>query len=105
MEIWNSPGRDFDLTPGKRYAVSVLVRQKQVESADFMVSVAHSKDGVESYENIAWGNVPHNEWTELRGEYVAGDYDQFVLYVETTDLPYIDFDIRDFRLKPAGRIP
>lgn len=100
---WNSPGRDFDLIPGGKYDLSVLVRQDQVDQANFMISVAHSLDGAESYENLAFGLVKKGEWTELRGSYTAGSFDRFVLYVETTDAPELDFDIRDFRVDaPEG---
>ncbi len=100
---WNSPGRDFDLVPGGRYVFSVQARQDQQDEARFMVSVAHTADGVESYENLAFATAKRGEWTELSGEYVAGNYSRFVLYVETTGAPTLDFDIRDFRLEaPDG---
>ena len=100
---WNSPGRDFDLVPGGRYVFSVQARQDQQDEARFMVSVAHTADGVESYENLAFATAKRGEWTELSGEYVAGNYSRFVLYVETTGAPSLDFDIRDFRLEaPDG---
>ena len=102
---WNSPGRDFDLIPGGRYALSVQVRQDGADSAGFMISVAHSVDGAESYENLARGTAKRGEWTELRGEYVAGDFDRFVLYVETTDASDLDFDIRNFVLDAPDGLP
>ena len=102
---WNSPGRDFDLIPGGRYVLSCMVRQDGAASAGFMISVAHSLDGAESYENLAHGAVKQGEWTELRGEYTAGTFDRFVLYVETTDAPELDFDIRDFRLEAPDGLP
>jgi len=95
---WNSPGRDFDLVPGGRYVFSVHVRQEQQDEAKFMVSVAHTVDGVESYENLAFATARRDEWTELKGEYVAGNFTRFVLYVETTGAASLDFDIRDFQL-------
>ena len=102
---WHSPGRDFALIPGSRYLMQVQVRQDQADSAGFMISVAHSVDGAESYENLAHGTAAKGEWTELKGEYVAGDYDRFVLYVETTDASTLDFDIRDFVLTaPDGQL-
>ena len=101
---WNSPGRDFDLIPGGKYALRVEVRQDQADSAGFMISVAHSRDGAESYENLARATAKRGEWTELKGEYVAGDFDRFVLYVETTDAPTLDFDIRGFSVEaPEGQ--
>lgn len=102
---WNSPGRDFDLIPGGNYALSVEVRQDQADSAGFMISVAHSADGVKSYENLARGTAKRGEWTRLSGSYVAGAYDRFVLYVETVDAPDLDFDIRDFRLDAPDGLP
>ena len=100
---WNSPGRVFLLTPGYTYELSVQVRQSDVDSADFMISVAHSLDGVESSENLAHGTVPKNSWVTLEGAYTAGYFDQFVLCVETINAPDISFDIRFFRIRaPEG---
>ena len=42
---WNSPGRDFDLVSGGKYDLSVEVRQNDLSSASFMISVAHSAEG------------------------------------------------------------
>ncbi|MDO5326282.1 MAG: endo-1,4-beta-xylanase [Clostridia bacterium] len=100
---WNSPGRDFILTPGYAYELSVQVRQSDMESADFMISVAHSLDGTESYENLANGTVKKDAWTTLEGTYTAGFFDRFVLYVETVNAPELSFDIRFFRIRaPEG---
>ncbi len=78
---WNSPGRDFDLIEGGKYHLSAQVRQNDRDSANFMISVAHSRDGVESYENLARGTAKKGEWTTLQGDYTAGDFERFVLYV------------------------
>lgn len=102
---WNSPGRDFDLVPGARYLLSVQVRQEQVDSADFMISVAHTAGSIESYENLARGTAARGEWVTLTGAYTAGSYDKFVLYVETTNAPELDFAIRDFRVDAPDGIP
>ena len=102
---WNSPGRDFDLVPGGRYVFSVEARQDQQDAANFMVSVAHTADGVETYENLAFATARRGEWTRLAGEYKAGDFSRFVLYVETTGAPSLDFDIRDFRLDAPDGLP
>ena len=100
---WHSPGRDFDLVEGGVYELSVLVRQQEKDSAAFMISVAHSRDGAESYENLARGNAKKGEWTELKGTYTAGDFDRFVLYVETTGAPSLSYEIKDFRVvAPQG---
>lgn len=102
---WNSPGRDFDLVEGGTYALRVEVKQDALDSASFMISVAHSADGVESYENLAYGNAPRGEWTALEGTYTAGAYDRFVLYVETTGAPDLSFEIRDFTVEAPNGIP
>ena len=100
---WNSPGHDFDLVEGVTYALSVQVRQQDAESAHFMISVAHARDGAETYENLAHCDAARDKWTTLRGEYTAGAYDRFVLYVETTGAPTLDFEMRYFRIEaPAG---
>ena len=79
---WNSPGRDFELTTGKTYALSVLVKQDQVASTGFILSVAHTRDGSESYENLATCTAKKGEWTLMQATYVAGRYDTYVFYIE-----------------------
>lgn len=100
---WNSPGRDFDLIEGARYELSVEVKQEELDSAGFMISVAHSVDGMETYENLAHGSVKKGEWTRLSGTYTAGAFTRFVLYVETTGADSIEFEIRNFSVvAPEG---
>ena len=79
---WNSPGRDFDLVPGRVYNLSVQVKQDELDSCSFILSVAHTRDGEESYENIATGTAKKGEWAMLSGSYIPGRYDKYVLYVE-----------------------
>ncbi len=92
---WNSPGRDFELVTGKTYALSVLVKQDEVDSTGFMLSIAHSRDGSESYENLATCTAKKGEWTLMQCTYVAGRYDKYVFYVEggAADTSY---QIKDF---------
>ena len=100
---WNSPGRDFDLIEGGRYVLSVEVRQDSLDSADFMISVAHSRGGVESYENLAFGTAEKGKWTLVSGAYTPDAYDNYILYVETTGAPTLDFVMRFFRIDaPQG---
>ncbi|MBQ6233525.1 MAG: endo-1,4-beta-xylanase [Clostridia bacterium] len=100
---WNSPGRDFAMVPGVTYGISAQVRQQQADSAHFMISVAHAANGAETYENLASGDAARDKWITLQCEYTAGQYDRFVLYVETTGAPNIEFDIRNFRVTaPEG---
>lgn len=108
---WHSPGRDFELTAGEAYEISVSVCQTDRPEATFIVSVAHTRGGTESYENLVRATVKQGEWTTLKGTYLCGDYDRNVLYVETYGAGTLDFRIRDFTLsgeKPAlteERIP
>lgn len=102
---WHSPGRNFDLVEGGKYELSVEVRQDQVDSATFMISVAHSLDGAESYENLARGTAKKGEWTTLTGSYTAGHFQQFVLYVETTGAPTLVYDIRNFTVTAPQGVP
>ena len=99
---WNSMGRDFALTPGETYELSVQVRQDEVDTARFVLSVAHKKNGQESYENIAFLNAKKGEWLELRGAYTPGPFDSYVLYVETLGAPQLSYSIRDFQV--FGRV-
>ena len=93
---WNSPGRDFNLIEGGEYELSVEVMQDDLDSASFMISVAHTADGMETYENLAFGNAKKGEWTQISGSYNAGEFSRFVLYVETTGADSLDFEIRNF---------
>ena len=102
---WHSPGRDFPLVEGCLYSLSVEVYQNEADSAAFMISIAHTKDGTETYENLAHGTVPKGEWTRLEGTYTAGDFDRSVLYVETTDAPQLSFEIRNFIVDAPNGIP
>ena len=95
---WNSPGRDFDLISGVPYQLSVQVRQDEADEAQFMISVAHTLDGTESYENVARGTAKRGEWTTLSGTYTPGYYERYVLYVETVGAPQLSYSIRFFRI-------
>ena len=100
---WNSPGRDFDLADGVRYTLSVEVKQDEMNYADFIVSVAHTTDGVETYENLIRGTVKKGEWTTFSGTYAAGGFDRYVLYVETMNAATLSYEIRNFTLSaPEG---
>ena len=79
---WHSPGRDFPLVPGHTYALSVEVRQDELPEGRFILSVAHTRAGEESYENIVSETVKRGEWTRLSASYIPGQFDRFVLYVE-----------------------
>ena len=100
---WNSPGRDFSLIDGGKYDLSVEVKQDDLDSANFMISIAHSVNGMETYENLAFGASKKGEWTTLKGSYTAGPFDQYVFYVETTGADDLDFEIRNFTvIAPEG---
>ena len=100
---WNSPGRDFPLIAGGKYDLSVEVKQDDLEKASFMISIAHTAEGVETYENLAFGEAKKGEWTTLTGSYIAGDYSRYVLYVETAGAESLDFEIRNFTVTaPEG---
>ena len=92
---WNSPGRDFDLVTGKTYTLSVLVKQDEVDSTGFILSIAHTRDGAESYENLATCTAKKGEWTLMQATYVAGRYEKNVFYIEggAADTSY---QIKDF---------
>ena len=102
---WNSPGRDFDLIEGGKYELSVEVKQEGLDSANFMISIAHSTGGLETYENLAFGTAKKGEWTLLKGTYTAGAFERNVLYVETTGTDTLDFEIRNFILIAPEGLP
>ena len=102
---WNSPGRDFDLVEGGKYELSTEVRQADLDSANFMISIAHSTGGMETYENLAFGTAKKGEWVTLKGTYTAGAFERNVLYVETTGADSLDFEIRNFTVTAPEGVP
>lgn len=102
---WNSPGRDFDLVEGGKYNLSVEVKQDDLDSANFMISIAHSANGMETYENLAFGAAKKGEWTTLQGSYTAGAFERNVLYVETTGADTLNFEIRNFTVTAPEGVP
>ena len=101
---WNSPGRDFNLMPGTKYRFSFNVKQNDADQAELMVSVAHSKNGIESYENLAKASCKRGVWTTISGEYTPNAYDNYILYVETVAHPDISFLIKDISVMPANTV-
>ena len=63
-----------------------------------MISIAHTAEGVETYENLAFGKAKKGEWVTLKGEYIAGAFERSVLYVETTGADTLDFEIRNLNI-------
>ena len=98
VESWNSPRRDFPLTAGVTYFITVEVCQKQQASATLMLSAAHSKNGKTTYENIVRVQVQKGKWTTMEAEWTPGAFDDYTLYVETVDSPTLSYEIRNFRV-------
>lgn len=96
---WNSPGREFNLQPGKKYRIAVQVMHHEDEPFELMLSAAHSRNGSESYENL--GKVKANKgcWTTIQASYTPAQYDNYILYVETVGMGTRDFSIRNFTLE------
>ncbi len=105
---WHSPGRDFPLENAGEYSLSAQVYQNSVDNASLMISIAHkTADGAETYENIAFANVPKGQWTTLSGKYTAGDFTTYVLYVETSGAAELEYSMKDFTVTQtkAGQKP
>ena len=98
---WNSPGRAFELVPGEIYTISVEILQKKLDTGRFILSCEHARGGETSYENIAFADVPMNEWTTISAQWTAGDYDTYVLYIEGGE-PTTPFTIRNFKIRGAA---
>jgi len=101
---WNSPGRPFDLEPGTTYDISVEIKQSQIDSGRFILSCERKLNGETSYENIAFAEVPRNEWTTISATWTAGDFDSFILYIEGGEAK-TSFIIRNFCLYAADAAP
>ena len=96
---WNSPGRDFNLLPGKKYKISVQVLQSSEANVEFMISAAHSKNGLESYENLGKAKAPKGCWITVNATYTPAEFDNYILYVETVGHGTVDFSIRNFKVE------
>ncbi len=102
---WNSPGRYFDLTGGCEYTVSVEILQNDAEQANFIISLERpDATGTTGWERLVIGNgVKKGEWTTVKDTFTAGNYDSYLLYVETEGSPNLSYEIRNFTLTaPAG---
>ena len=100
---WNSPGREFELVAGTKYDVSVEVYQDEADDEpEFIISVAHSNLDGETYERLVFGTVKKGEWTTIAGSFTLGEFDSYVLYIETNDQggghPTLSYEIRNFKL-------
>lgn len=98
---WHSPGRDFPLVAGRTYELSVEVKQDELPEGRFILSVAHTRGGEESYENIVSETVKQGAWTRLSASYIPGEFDRYVLYVEG-GAKDTSFTIRHFSCKEKG---
>lgn len=98
VSTWNSPGRDFDLVAGRTYDINVLVKQDQHPSSGLTLSVAHTRDGSESYENLGSCSMKQGEWTLLSATYVPGQYEKYTLYIEGGEADLV-FSMKDFSIK------
>jgi len=96
---WNSPSRDFPLQAGKKYQFKTQVMQTTEESVEFMVSVAHSKNGVETYENLGKATGAKGKWALIEGTYTPGEYDNYILYIETVGNDTVDYTVRQFTIE------
>ena len=102
---WNSPGRYFEIVPENEYLISVEVYQDEAASANFIVSLEKTDIGGTNWENMIRGAVKKGEWTTLSGSYTFGDYDSYLLYVETTGAASLTYEIRNFRVESPAGIP
>ena len=102
---WNSPGRFFEIAADNEYRISVEVYQDEADSAGFIVSLEKTDINGTGWENMIRGTVKKGEWTTLSGSYTFGDYDSYLLYVETSGAPSLSYEIRNFRLESPDGIP
>ena len=100
-EDWNSPGHVFPIKYGKKYRITVDVRQNKVKNAEFIVSAEQKKNGKVKYINIVRGMAAKGKWVTLTGIYTPDYYDDFVLYVETLGSATLPFEIRNFTVREA----
>ena len=105
---WNSPGRTFELVDGTVYDVTVDIYQDEVDSADFIISMERTDANGTGWDRLVFGTAKKGEWTTISGSFTAGDYDTYLLYIETNDAnggnPTLKYDIKNFRLTaPNGK--
>ena len=106
---WNSPGRVFELVAGTKYEVSVEVYQDEVDSAAFLISMEHSDTSGTGWSRLVEGTAKKGEWSTIAGSFTAGDYETYLLYIETNDAnggnPTLAYDIRNFKLTAPNGVP
>ena len=102
---WNSPGRYFELVAGNEYTVSVEILQNGADSANFIISLERSDSAGTGWDRLVPGTVKKGEWTTLSGSFTPGEYDSYVLYVETDGSPELSYEIRNFRLESPDGVP
>ncbi len=101
---WNSPGRSFTFTEGMGYEAVCYVRQDSGKTVEFILSAAITRQGQESYVNLARVSVQSGKWTKITATYTAGaGIDNTVLYVETANAAELDFWMDDFSVTKKGQ--
>ena len=93
---WQSPNRVFPLKAGVEYKISVQVFQDALDTVNFKLSAAQDNGNWISTDLAA---VPKGEWTTVEGTLTMGEFQSFILYIETEDeasANKIDFQIKDF---------
>ncbi len=101
-EPWNSIAKEFNFQPGTEYSYSLEVRQMTLDTADFILSMAHSKDGQETYENLQTVTAKKGEWVEFSGKFTPAEFDNYILYVETAGNGTLDYAIRNITVEKAN---
>lgn len=95
-ESWNGPGCPFSFVGGSSYSISVWVYQESGAPQTMVLSAEVTIDGVAGYQNVNRTQCESGVWTELKGDFRAGnDAEKNLIYVETIDVPDMDFYIDD----------
>jgi len=95
-ESWNGPGGEYPFVGGSSYSISVWVYQDSGSPQTMVLSAEVTVDGVAGYQNVFRTSCESGVWTELTGTLRAGDKaEKTVIYVETLNVPAMDFYIDD----------
>ena len=103
---WHSPGRIFELVDGNEYEISVQVRQNELDSAYFILSLERTGDDGTGWDRLVTGTAAKGEWITLSiKNYIPQPYDSYLLYVETEGYPELSYEIKDFTVIAPNGVP
>lgn len=89
---------DLDLQEGLLYSFTAEIAQDAKSSAEFALTVSHTKAGISSYTRLGTVRVSRGESVTVTGEWTAEPYDSYTFYVSSADNTTGDFCLTQVRI-------